>query len=295
MLVLMRIFLVLCMLISSAVAQDAALQGQLENVYAFWRNAMIKRDHAAWSKVTASHRQMIVRNRLNSERRVFPKAIFEVPTAPPALTGLKALQVKSNGRTAKCVYFGKIDFGVGGDPTENLIVVDFVQEATGWKYDLAEFVSLAVLPDVRKELSEGNLNYIEKTPEFAPSGKVPPIPALVPVAKYIGKVYVFCPGRVVDVTVNKISQHRFGNAKEAELLMGGVRDGENEVSFSIKGVPGGKGNEALTIRVYAFSQVEGVKPIKVFEYQVLEGKEIKPNGTMTFALDAASAATLLGK
>jgi len=114
-------------------------------------------------------------------------------------------------------------------------------------------------------------------------------------AKYISKVYVFCPGRMVDVTVNRISKHQFGNAKEAELVMGGLKDGKNEVSFSVKGVPGGKGNEAMTIRVYAFSQIEGVKPVKAFEYQVAEGQQVKGSGTMTFDFDAAMAAKILGK
>lgn len=275
--------------------QDAALQGSLENVYAFWRNAMIKRDFPSWQKATAAHRQQTVRNRLNSERRVFPKAIFEVPTSPPALAGLKAVQVKRNGRTVKCIYYGKIDFGVGGEPTENLLVVDFVQEASGWKYDVAEFVNLGALPDVREELAKGDLSYIEKTKEFAPSGVVPPMPMAIPVAKYIAKVYVFCPGRAVDVTVNKVSKHTFGNAKDAQLIMGGVRDGVNEVSYAVKGVPGGKGNEALAIRVYVFSQVEGVKPIKAFEYQVLEGETVQGAGQKTFTFDAAMVKQLMGK
>ena len=283
------------MMSSAALAQDAALHAELENVYAFWRNAMVKGDYAAWAKVTASHRQVIVKNRINSERRLFPKGIFEVPAAPPVLATLKNVQSKRNGRTAKCIYFGKIDFGVGGEPTDNLLVVDYVQENTGWKYDMAEFISLASLPDVRAELAKGDFSYIEKTPELAPTGVVPTTPMAVPVAKYISKVYVFCPGRSVDVTVNKISKHRFGNSKEAELVMGGVVDGKNDISFSVKGVPGGTGKEALAIRVYVFSQIQDVKPIKAFEYQVLEGGAVKGAGQETFVFTAEMAKTLLGK
>jgi hypothetical protein len=289
------IVLLLIMMTSWGQGQDAVLQKSLENVYVFWRNAMIKKDFPAWQKVTAAHRQQTVKNRLNSERRVFPKAIFEVPTSPPALKGLQAVQVKRNGRTAKCIYYGKIDFGVGGDPTDNLLVVDFVQEASGWKYDVAEFVSLGALPDVRAELAKGDLSFIEKTKDFSPVGVVPPVPMAIPIAKYIAKVYVFCPGRAVDVTVNKISEHSFGNAKDAQLIMGGVRDGANEVSYSVKGVPGGKGNEALAIRVYVFSQVDGVKPIKAFEYQVLEGGVVQAAGKKTFTFDAAMVNQLMGK
>lgn len=291
----MRIFIAWCMMSCAAFAQDAALHAQLENVYVFWRNAMIQGDYASWTKVTAAHRQVIVRNRMNSERRVFPKGIFEVPAAPPALATLKNVQSKRNGRTAKCIYFGKIDFGVGGEPSDNLLVVSYVLENTGWKYDMAEFVSLAAMPDVRAEISKGDYSYVEKTAELAPNGVVPPIPMAVPVAKYISKVYVFCPGRSVDVTVNKISKHSFGNAKEAELVMGGVLDGKNEISYSVKGVPGGTGKEALAIRVYVFSQIQDVKPIKAYEYQVLEGGTVKGAGQETFVFDAEMAQKLLGK
>jgi hypothetical protein len=77
--------------------------------------------------------------------------------------------------------------------------------------------------------------------------------------------------------------------------MGGALDGKNEISYSVKGVPGGTGKEALAIRVYVFSQIDGVKPIKAFEYQVLEGGVVKGSGQETFELDAAMSATLLGK
>ncbi len=282
-------------MVAAAVGQDVALQGQLEKVYAYWRNAMVQKEYATWTKATAAHRQMIVKNRLHSERRLFPQGVFDVPAAPPTLAGLKNVQSKRNGRTAKLVYFGKIDFGVGGDPTENLLVVDFVQENTGWKYDMAEFVSLSALPEVREEMTKGDYSYVAKTRELAPTGVVPPIPMAIPVAKYIAKVYVFCPGRVVDVTVNRISKHRFGNAKEAELVMGGVVDRKNHISYSVKGLPGGTGKEALSIRVYVFSQIDGVKPLKVYEYQILEGETLKGAGDTTFDFDAVMAAKVMGK
>ncbi len=291
----MKTFWFFLLMIASAWAQDAALQAQGEQVYGTWRSSMIQKDYASWSKVTATHRQVATKNRLNSERRRFPQGIFEVPAVPPALAGLKNVQAKRNGRTAKLIYFGKVDFGVGGEPTDNLLVIDLIQENAGWKYDASEFVNLTALPEVREELSKGDRSYITKTAEFAPTGVVPPVPMVVPVAKYIAKVYVFCPGRSVEVTVNRISKHRFGNAKEAELVMGGVVDGKNEIQYSIKGLPGGNGKEALAVRVYVLSQIEGVKPLKAFEYQVMEGETLQSTGKATFEFDAAMAAKLLGK
>jgi len=113
-------------------------------------------------------------------------------------------------------------------------------------------------------------------------------------AKYIAKVYVFCPGREVQVQINKISHHRFANAKEAEIVIGGALDGSNEVQFTTKKLPGGTGKEVMTIRVYLLSEVQGVQPFKAYEYQVAAGENPKPFGTANFVLDAAMVAKLAG-
>lgn len=275
-------------------AQDA-LRPPLESSYNAWRDAIIRKDAAAWTRSTAEHRRIEVKNRILSEKRAFPSGVFDLPAPPPAITNLRFLDAMQNGATAKASYFGKIDFGVGGEPTDNLLVLSFIRGGAGWLYDRADFVNLAALPDVRKELAAGNLNYLKETPEAQPSGVVPPTPIEARPAKTIAKVYVFCPGREVQVQVNKISRHRFANAKEAEIIIGGALDGPNEVQFSTKKLDGGTGKEALTIRVYLMSEVAGVKPVKAFEYQVLEGAPVKPFGTETFQLDAATAAKLAGK
>jgi hypothetical protein len=253
---------------------------------------MIRKDASAWQRVTAEHRRAEVRNRIVSEKRAFPAGVFELPAPPPSLQGLKFLEAKQNGATAKASYFGKIDFGVGGDPTDNLLVLSFIKGSGGWLYDRADFVNLAALPVVRKELAAGNLKYLKETPEAQPSGVVPPT---AQPAKYVAKVYVFCPGREVKVQINKISRHRFANAKEAETVIGGAVDGPNEVQYTVKKLDGGTGKEVMTVRVYLLSEVEGTKPIKAFEYQIAAGEQVKPFGTGSFVLDPATAATLRAK
>jgi hypothetical protein len=260
--------------------------------YGAWRTAMINKDVAAWQRLTAPHRQAEIRNRILSEKRPFPAYVFEIPAPPPPLEGLKMIHLSMKGATAKGAYFGKIDFGVGGEPTENILVLSFVNAGGAWKYDRADFVNLAGLPDVRKELAAGNLKYVNETPDFQATGTVPPAPLPVNPAKYIAQVYVFCPGREVNVQVNKISRHRFANAKEAEIVIGGALDGENSVSYSIKKLEGGTGKEAMTIRVYLMSEIKDTKPIKAFEYQVQEGGAVEPFGRGTFEVDPATAAKL---
>ncbi|MEO8614575.1 MAG: hypothetical protein ABI600_05490 [Luteolibacter sp.] len=283
--------LILC---AAASAQDD-LRPALETTYNAWREAMIRRDPSAWQRITAEHRRVEVRNLIVSQKLPFPASVFELPAPPPSLQGLKFLEAKQNGTIAKSSYFGKIDFGVGGEPSENLLVLSFVRGSGGWLYDRADFVNLTALPEVRKELAAGNLKYLKETPEAQPSGQVPPTPIAANPAKYVAKVYVFCPGREVKVQINKISHHRFANAKEAEVVIGGAADGPNEVQYAIKKLEGGTGKEVMTLRVYLMSSIPNEKPIKAFEYQIAAGEAPKPFGTGSFEVDAATVAKLTGK
>jgi hypothetical protein len=288
---------ILCLLLATcltAPAQDsAALAKNLVNSYQIWRQAVIRKDIRQWQLMTAKHRQTEIRNRLVSEKRAFPASVFDLPTPPPGLDGLKMIHLSQRGATAKAAFYGKIDFGVGGDPTENIVVIAFINEQGRWKYDKAEFVNLSALPEVRKELAKGDLGYVRETPEFQATGVVPAVPIAVNAAKYIAKVYVFCPGREVEVQVNRISRHSFKDDKEAEIVYGGARDGRNDVFFTTKPLPGSSGKEALAIRVYLLSEIPGTKPLKAFEYQVAEGGVAKGMGKGSFNLDAAIAKKLI--
>ena len=260
-----------------------ALRGPLEQVYQQWRKSVVGKNYGLWQQTTARARQIAVRNRIHSERRPFPAAVFEVPVAPPSLRGLKALRVEARGAVAKAVYFGKIDFEVSATPTDNLLVVNYANEGGRWKYDGAEFVNLSALPEVRKKLQAGDYSYV-KSAEFGPAAKPASLPfELKGPVKYIAKTYVYAPGRDVQVMVNKISRHRFQNTKAAEVIIGGARDGRNEVQYAVKKLPGATGKEPLAIRVYLMSEVQGVQPIKIFEYQVPENGVVqKPAGTHYF-------------
>jgi hypothetical protein len=302
-----RISLILCLVVGwvallgstpSVQAQptppSANLAKSLSEVYTYWRKAMVSKDYNAWKQITASHRKMAIKNRILSEKGNYPADIFKVPGTPPTLNGLKLLRARSKGVTAKLVYFGKVDFGVGGTPPDNLLVLSFLHEGRGWKYDTAEFINLSALKDVRAQLQAGNLKYIDNE-AFMPNGKRPAKPITVRRAQYIAKVYTYCPGREVRVTVNKISKHRFQDTQQSEVVIGGVRDNINEIHYFIKDLPGYKGSDPLTLRVYVFSQIPGVKPVKVFQYQVNKGEKPKLSGSGMFTVDAATAAKIRGK
>ena len=271
-----------------------ASKAMLEASYNGWRSAMIRKNARQWQNFTARHRQISIRNRMLSEKRPFPAGVFAVPASPPDLRTLKPLRIRVKGATAKATYFGKIDFGVGGKPTDNLLVVSYANEGGKWKYDSGEFVNLQALPKVRAALAKGDLKYLDHA-DFHPTGVIPQSPIVLQrEAQYIAKVYVFCPGREVIAQVNRMSRHTFQNTKAAEIVIGGARDGENQIEFKIKDLPGGTGKGALTVRVYLFSQVPGVKPIKVYEYLVNEGGKVAPSGNAKFKVTTENVKKLMG-
>jgi len=138
---------------------DAQLVGHLKQVYTSWRSAMVRKDSATWKRLTSNTTLVNVRNRLWSERRNFPAGIFLAPVATPDIARLKAMRVRVKGNTAKAIYFGKVDFGVGGNPTDNVFIVSYVKEGATWKYHAGEFVNLGALPEVRKQLQGGDLQW----------------------------------------------------------------------------------------------------------------------------------------
>ena len=278
----------------SAQRIDGALKNHLEAIYGQWRKAMTTKDYRLWTQYTAAHRQRALKNRILSEKKPFPAALFNIPVKPPQTKNLKILRAESKGNTAALVYFGKIDFGIGGKPSENILMLNFVHERGGWKYSDANFINLNLLKDVRKAIKSGDLTYI-KQKDFGPSGIVPQMPIAVNGAQYIAKVYVYCPGREVRLKVNGVSNHRFQNTKASEVVIGGAHDNRNEIQFATKSLEGSTGKEALCIRVYLMSTVRGVKPIKIYEYLVNEKAPVKPYGTGYFNVDANTVKKLQGK
>ena len=280
-------------LTSSLMSQDLNLK--LMRTYGIWQQSMLKKDFRAWDAIMASERKREIRNRIYSEKKAYPSAVFEAPVVPPSLKQLKLLQADAEGDYAKAVFFGKVDFGVGGAPTDNLLVVKYQNQADYWRFLGAEYVNLSVLPEVRSEILAGDYQYLDhaeyRAEVYQPKNT---IKLDVPVAM-IAKVYAYCPGREVKASVNRVSNHLFQNTQEAEVVIGGARAGLNELKFSTKALPGAEGGEPFCVRVYLFSQVQGVKPIKVAEYLVQEGGTVAPAKTIQYTVTNAMMDQLVGK
>jgi len=275
-------------------AQDN-LRQDLESCYRSWRQSILSKNEVAWGKVTAPHRRVEVKNRILSEKKSFPEAIFDLPGQPPAIDGLKFLALKRKGPTAALYYFGQVDFGGGAKADRNLLILHFVGADRSWLYDHAKFENLVALPDVQQELEQGVIKYLDESPDLQPSGQIPAIPADVREAEFIAKVYVYCPGREVRAQVNGLSQHHFINDKVAELVIGGARTGSNTIQFTVQDMPEATEREDLAVRVYLFSQVQDVKPIKAYEFLLKAGENAKGFTKGSFDVDPAMIGRLMGK
>lgn len=80
-----------------------------------------------------------------------------------------------NGPTAAATYYGKVDLGLGQEPTDsNALVLLFTHENGKWKYDQARFFNLTRLPAVKERLKRGDASVLMEQDGFQPLGKFPP-------------------------------------------------------------------------------------------------------------------------
>ena len=253
--------------LAEARADATPTQSELESIYYTWRQSMMRADYDLWRSSTAIFRQRLVRNQIVSEKKPFPQTLFVMEMRPPSLTGLKCVGIRTVGNTAAITYYGKVDFGVGGQPTDNAFVLLFVRENGIWKYDTARFFNLSKLPDVKRRLAKGDVKILDEQDGFQPLGKVPATPPLCPKPQYIAKIFVDCPGRKVNANINNISFHTFENTREAALVSGGLKVGQNSIKYQIEDIPNvPKG--PFTISVYIMPEVEGNFPGRAYHYTV---------------------------
>ena len=247
---------------------DAKLRDDLDVAYNTWRLHLLRGNYDGWRATTSAYRQVKVRNLAVSEKRPFPASLFRQPMAPPALAPLMYVGSVVNGPTAAATYYGKVDLGLGQDPTDsNALGLLFTHENGKWKYDQARVFNLTRLPAVKERLKRGDASVLREQDGFQPLGKIPAVPPVCPPPKYIAKILVDCPGRTVQANVNNISLHEFDNTRLAEVISGGLRDGTDSLALDFSDSPHGK-KGAVLVEVYIMPEIPGHLPARAFSYFV---------------------------
>jgi hypothetical protein len=231
---------------------DAGLRVMLEKAYLQWRDAMMRKDAQAWAASITRYRQTVMRNSIVSERKGFPEAVFAADVKPPALDGLRLLEVQAVGQTAHLVYFGKID--MGQDPEllqDNILKLKFLNENGVWKFDSNRISSLGNALDVRKALQAGQRPDFLDSPEYTPPGNAPAVPPLCRVPDFKAGYKLESFGYETTISMNGFQYDPVQDGIAQEIITGGLVKGPNEITLNIKPVPVPEGDKAsLQIRVY---------------------------------------------
>lgn len=260
-------------------------RNEAETVYSTWRQSMINHNYAAWTESTSESRQVKVRNLAVSEKREFPRSLFEQKEAMPPLSKLKYVGALGGprGDTLAATYYGPVDMGRGIHASDGALVLLFVYERGKWKYDQSRFFDLAHLPQVKARLARGDASVLREQDGFHPYATPPATPPLCRTPQLIGKVFVDAPDRKVTMTVNGTSQHVFENCRMAEVISGGLVRGRNTISYTVTPLNGKKQGSPMAIGLFVMPETVGNTPATCFEH-ICDEQDIPHGGTYTFTV-----------
>lgn len=260
-------------------SQDPALRLNLDRAYEQWRASILTEDARAWASAITQYRQVVTRNLIVSQRKSFPKAVFEVPLDPPDITGLRLLEAQAVGETAHLLYFGKVD--LGGDPSqipESVLMLKFFYERGGWKFDSTKVLKLLDQPELISQMRTGGHLDILDAPEFTPPGKAPAVPALCEVPENVAGSTLQSFGYETKMKINGFEYPLMQDHAEKLFIIGGLKNGVNDVTLTVKptDVPAGE-ERLLQLDFFVLTGQEGKAPVRVFHY---ETKEAAPPGLL---------------
>lgn len=255
---------------AGSVRSEPALLATLSGVFETWRLAMEGGDLAQWERTTAYSRQIETRNRIVSQKLPFPQALFDDPVGAPGLAGLVPVGVLSTGETATSTYFGRANFGedegAGVAVADNLLVLHFLFEDGRWLFDNLRVVKLGNDGEILLQIRNGDFSFLNGD-EFQPAPSLPPVPQPVPIPDLIAEVWVDATGYEVKVIVNGHPSGVFRNMKATEMVMGGVRRGQNTIRLEIRPLPDPPGGiSKVEVGIYAAATADAAAN-RVFHYK----------------------------
>lgn len=272
-------------------SQDAARQ-LVERVYNTWRLSMMRGSESAWRGCTSRSRQAKVQNLIVSERGNFNRDFFRMSkNAPPSLETFRYIGALAgcNKRSLAVCYLGRIKMP-DGKVAPQALVIHLIAEGKAWKYDQSSYFNLSNLPKVVKRLERKELKVLKEQDGFHPYEKLPLVPRICGAPQLIGKVFVDCPGRVIELKINGISPHEFYNERRADIISGGLRQGINSISYAFKNITGEE-RPSMAIGLFIMPEHEGLQPAVVFEY-ILDAKDSAQGGEFKFHISSDTLASM---
>jgi len=253
----------------SAQTSDPTLRITLERAYQQWREAVLAQDSRAWAASITIYRQTVTRNMIVSQRKSFPKAVFDVPIDPPDLSGLRLLEAQAVGETAHLLYFGKMESGADAAKVpESTLMLKFFNERGVWKFDSTKLLSLQDQPEIVAQIKSGRPLEFLDYPEFTPPGKAPEVPALCEVPENVAGSTLQSFGYEAKMRINGFDYPVIQDSAQKMFVIGGLKNGVNEVSVAVKrtDIPAGE-KRLLQLDFFVLTGIPNKPPIRVFHYE----------------------------
>lgn len=272
------------------VTNGEAFREDLEKIYDAWRKAMAEGDMRTWQAVMAASRQMEIRNRIVSEKQTWPGPLFQGALPAPSLLDLQRLPIYLKGSTATAVYLGKANFG--GDAsvavTDNFIVLRFLQEGTGWKFDNLRIVRFS--PELVERVQQGDFSFLHGA-EFQPTGVLPVVSKPVLAPDYLGELWLTSIGCVLEVEINGQHHARLDGGSAKELIIGGLKEGQNTITIKTQAAPEAvaAGTAQVEVAVYG-ARTANQKATRFHHHKTAAGESPQPLLQTSFLVSTARAA-----
>ena len=264
----------------------------VETVYNTWRLGVMRGDESTWRRNTSAARQMRVRNLIISERGSFPRDFFRSAKSAPQLENFRFVGVLGGcgGKTLAATYIGKVQLGDGA-AHENAYVLLFVNEDGRWKLDQTRFFDLSHLPEVSRRLQQQDLSVLREQDGFHPYSSLPTVPPACSTPELIGKIFVDCPGREIEMRINGVSMHEFDDERRADVVSGGLRRGQNTITYIIRNSSMSKERPRMGIGLFVMPETAGNRPVCVFDH-ILDATDEAKGGSFTFTIGPEHIASM---
>ena len=150
--------------------------------------------------------------------------------------------------------------------------------------------NLSRLPEVRERLHRGDLSVLEEQDGFHPYAALPEVPAACGRPQLIGKVFVDAPGRAIDMKINGISVHSFDDERRADVISGGLRRGQNTISYTIR-THEKMEHPSMAIGLFVMPETPGNRPVCVFDH-ILDATDTAKGGEFSFEIRNENIASM---
>jgi hypothetical protein len=145
------------------------VRAELETVYAKYLQAIRSEDAEMLCSVLPAARVRDLKRVFELNGMVFPRDYFTMfkrhaPVLPP-LDGFRHVAVTRSDPYANLIYVGEMNGYLRAIPSsQRFLIIQFEREQDGWKYAVITDLPVEIVPDWKRKLADGQLDFLQSRP-----------------------------------------------------------------------------------------------------------------------------------